>query len=1089
MTISSISLRAPSKRWSASLTLNGAAVDIGDRLPTRSLGFTQKRGICTLQTGSFPAAPAGAAAVVTLTLNGESTVFFTGRLAARPIRDLPLSYEIGLVDSLARLTAPLGHDLVWNGRAYGDAVRDLLHAAGIADGEIASIFTPGSDYALGPVVPITIAKGADIGGSLDTLLAFGGCGLFVLPNGQIQVADAPGWPAEPDGDTPVYAFGASTDEYGFISSTRTIASHEDTVAAFTAKGPRLPNKTIPDATFTLAGVTGKTVGETFGYCQREATARAIAAREIVRRNRAATEVDISAPLNPNLRPGQTILFRHAELGIVANTPAVIIGMTTSDDTMTMAVSVGARPADGTFSAIPPPRPTFTMRYETQPVSLTGILAVATVVECTDTSTDPSGFGITSRRWAAACSGDHQPQPATSSEANPVFIFPTLDGATVELTVESASGEGAVGTQAVAPAEAERFTRSLSVAAGADGWRILAGATGWRSYTPGSDCTAVPNINDQGPLLGGFADGTLYRSTDRLLTAPDLLITFPSGAVRCIFVNEGNPSDVLVGAGKLLARSQDAGASWSAVFVFEEDIQYCESSPTAPNEIRVCAGSGMFLATDGHTFGVPLSGVTGTVCRKVASAPWGHLMIWSGTESLAEAWAFEEGHAIDWSGVPVDKMPVDLAAVTPMQDTEGYIVASGNAADLVRDGLYGQLTYLSNTGTTTQLYQVVASGIGQFVARYITTTTLGGPHKVVNHGGAYPIDTVAQAHRIGYGAAINPARPPELVVLPSGQSGAADQLAHYIPTVGWQLRALPEAGAQWNGLDICPRNSSEWLIWAGLHIYWTANAGLTWTQVFTPAEDWFSIRRHRLLGVCFTGTGGEWAYTLYSTDGYNNVGSALIVGAQAIAMRGRIAGTCNWPHWTRTTTDPIHIVASLTRGYSGELWAQAAAVDTHTEVYDRHVWIDGDTLAITEVGESPYVPAALRDRAAGRAGLAVWGTNIAVTPNYRASVPTPVIAGGTSVAVCALGTFVGGRAGLAQIQGIDTTPTLSVVTGGMTSVGRVVAGSLGQGVGAPAAAPNSDGTWTIFAHNGVQWASTETPAGMGAICPQIGVIER
>jgi len=41
---------------------------------------------------------------------------------------------------------------------------------------------------------------------------------------------------------------------------------------------------------------------------------------------------------------------------------------------------------------------------------------------------------------------------------------------------------------------------------------------------------------------------------------------------------------------------------------------------------------------------------------------------------------------------------------------------------------------------------------------------------------------------------------------------------------------------------------------------------------------------------------------------------------------------------------------------------------------------------------------------------------------------------------------------------------------------------------PSAARNASGTWTIYAHNGVQWAAVETPDG-AAICPTIGVIER
>ncbi|MBX0328261.1 hypothetical protein K2Z83_11295 [Oscillochloris sp. ZM17-4] len=1094
MAISAGQILSPVKVWSASLTLDGEAIELAEGLPRRSTGFSQKRGICTLQTRTLPGAAAGAEAVVTLTLNGESTTFFTGRLGARPISDLPLSYEIGLVDSLARLDEPLVNDLVWNGRSFVGAVGDLLDAAGIQPNEIAGVFDPGGDYALGPVVAITIAKGTSISSALDTLLKFGGCGLFVLPNGQIEVADTPGWPAAPDGTTPVYAFGADIDEYGFYHANRTMIGQESVVAAYTAKGPRLPNKTIPDATFTLSGVTGSTVVEQFSYCQSEACAKAIAEREIVRRNRAATEVDVNAPLNPNLRPGDVILFRHPELGYLTNTPAIIIGISTSDDTMTMAISVGAKPADGDFSLIPPPNPDFTMRYETQPVSLAGIMAISTVVECQDASSDPSGFEITSRSWTASCAGDRQPEPASSTELNPIFIFPTLEGATITLSVESSSGEGRDTTKAVAPAAAEQFTRSLSVAAGSDGWRVLAGPTGWRSYKPsGGDCTAVPNINDQGPLLGGFSNGDLYHTADRLLTVPDLLFTFPSG-VNTIFVNEGNPQEVLVGAGSLLARSSDGGVSWTPLFSFESDVQYAESSPANPSEIRVCAGSNLYISFDGVNVDVLLSGANGTVCRTVASAPWGHLAIFAGAEQLSDAWQFEEGHAIDWSGVPVEHLPIDLSAATATQYEEGYIVATGDAAALVRDGLYGQLTYLANSGPATALYKISAAGAGQFVASYISTTSAGGPHKLVNHHAAFPIDEVAQAYRIGYGTAVNPVVPPELVVLPYQQSGASDQLCHYLPELGWQLRALPQANAAWIGIDINPRNGSEWLIWTDENLYWTGNAGQSWVQVFTPPWDTYSIRIHRIVGVAFTGKGATWAYGLVSSDGYNNRGSSLVVGEQGLPLAGRIAGTCDWPYWKRTTADPMRHVGTFVRGYDGELWAYGSAEYTGGGGPgigvgdDRELWVDTGSLSIAEVGETAYLPQAARDPANGRSGLAAWSNNVGLTANYRASVPSPTIAAGGSVAVCALGIFAGNRAGIAQILTIDTTPALQVVAGGTTNVGRIVAGSLRVSVAAPAAEANLDGTWTIFAHNGVQWAATQSPA-MTAICAQIGVVDR
>ncbi|MBX0328708.1 hypothetical protein K2Z83_13580, partial [Oscillochloris sp. ZM17-4] len=368
------------------------------------------------------------------------------------------------------------------------------------------------------------------------------------------------------------------------------------------------------------------------------------------------------------------------------------------------------------------------------------------------------------------------------------------------------------------------------------------------------------------------------------------------------------------------------------------------------------------------------------------------------------------------------MPWDLASVTAMQYEEGYIVAAGDVCDLVRDGLYGQLTYLANAGTVIELYRLVTSGPGMFTASYITETVFGGPHKLINHGGVFPIDTAGQAYRIGYGAAMDPARPPELIVLPSHQSGAADQLAHYLPITGWELRSLPEANAAWLGLDINPRNSNEWLIWHERRIYWTSNAGLAWTQIYTPSWDTFSMRYHPILGACFTGHGSAWIYSLGSSDGFRNQGSSLIVGGRADLLRGRVAGAA-FSEWPITTTDPYQLVTSLARGYDGEVWARAAApsLDIVHVDYDRQVWIDPGVLAINEVGLTPYAPGPLRDPATGRAALATWSANVGLTDNYRTTVPTGAIAAGGSVVICNVGILTGNRAGIAQILTIDAVP--------------------------------------------------------------------
>lgn len=1097
-------LRGPVKEWKAALQLNGQVVELAGGLPRRQLGFSQPRGTCTLATRAFPDAPAGCDAKVLLTLNGSyTTTFFTGRMDARPISDLPLSYELGLVDSLARLSVPLDEELVWSGRSFPDAVRDLLTRAGVASEEIGAIFDPGADYAVGPVDEVVLPAGRMISDAMTELLTYGGCGLFALPEGELTVVDAPGWPGATDASTPVYAFGAAGDEFGFFNARRTMVGAESVVSKFTAKGPRLSTRKIADATFTVSGVSGKTVTETYPLLQTDACAKKIAEREIVRRNRAATEVDVSAPLNPNLRPGGTILFRHAELGFPTNTPAIIIGCASQGDEMTLSISVGARPADGEVSIIPPPNANFTMRYEVQPVSVQGVLATATVVEATNTSADPSEFEITSLQWTATCNGDRQPEPSSSSEQQPIFVFPTLDGATITLVVESSSGEGAEKTRAVSPPPAEVFTRALSVAAGGAGWRVLFGPTGWRSFTgAGADCTAVPGINDTGPLLAGFANGKLYRSNDYLATPPELLFIFPSG-VTCIFVNEANPQEILVGAGDLLARSSDGGTSWSPIASFNSTVSYVESSPANPAEMRVCVGELYLITMDGGaTFNCPDERPdAGATCRKVASAPWGHLIIWSGTsvnvqgDPLTRPWQFEEGHEIDWSQVPAEHMPADLAAATPLQYEAGYLVASGPAGDVVRDGLYAQLGYLAATSAGAKLYKLTQGGPG-FVAQYLGDAAAGGPHKVVMAGGkAFPIDdttVVSQAHRIGYGQATDPARPPQLALLPYRLSGTMDKLWHYTPELGWTPRDLPANRAEWLGIDICRQNPNEWLIWTSNRAFWTGNAGRIWTELLLPQGNFGR------LSISFTGARREWCAALFGEHWYGTgrwYQTYLAFGQGGDTLRHTTIGS-SIPG-SPAPDGNMRALQGLVPGYDGEVWAQTTAEQAsygsslgtqfdHT--YNHVAWIDPSGLTIHDVGASPYAPACPEGHQSTRAGYAVWNSNITRTANYRTTLPQAdgAVAAGTSVAWCGAGLFVGGRDGIAEIRTFNTSPEVVVVAGGGYLIRRIVAGSQLRGAGAMGT--TADGVRRIFAHNGMQWTSTDLPEGMGGACERIGVIE-
>jgi hypothetical protein len=1080
MAISDATLRATTLTWSVTLVVAGVTIPCGDDLPGLSLGFNQQRSTCRVPVVAFPGVSAGDDAALTLTCNGESDVIFTGIVDSIDVRDEPEGFAILLIDALGLLSTNVPSDIVWSSTTITAAVTSLFDAADLPVGKRGTVHDPGSDYVLGPNYAIVIKKGTSVQDALDTLMTFGGTKLIVGTNGTINVIDYPAWPETTPTRTYAYNADVPGGEFGTLGAGRTLGGTRRVVASFKAYGPRRPDMTIPDATFTVSGASGEAIEESYEWIQTNECASAIAEREIVRRNRQSTEVSVDAVLHPTLKPGDSLYFRSSSCGYATNTPAIVLGVTSNHDTMTLLLSVGARPADGEITLIPPPDADFTAQYEQQPVSVAGIMATRTVVQFADASSDPSGFTITSRAWTFACSGEIQPSPSSSSETDPLVIYPALDGATATLVVESSSGEGDTETKNIAPTDPERFLRSLALAAGGDGLRVLT-PEGWRGFDPGGSCTAVPQINDQGPLFAGFANGDLYKIDDYLATTPEVLHSF-GASISCISVNEGNPQHILVAAGSTLYYSTDGGEAWATVYDFVDDITYCEQSPVALGEMRVCAGNTLYITYNGADFAALVTGEAGSTARKVASAAWGHLVVFSGVLDIADAWAFEEaGYTIDWSGVT--DPPLDLAAVTPWQYTEGYIVASGGGAqDLVRDGLFGQLTYAATTALGVRLFKVTQASAGAFAAEEITTTTDSGALKVVNHGSAFPIDTPTSVFRIGYGQAQNPAAPGEILLLPSGVSGAGDYLWWHKADLGWTPVALPVAGAAWSGLVIRPTNPNEWIIWSANAAYWTGTAGADWTQIYCPDPS-SGLQGRSVRAASWNGDGSTWC---------------LSVGYTAVYGRGRsdqaYVAFGTGPNNSYQTTYGSHIknpapVSSdfilatlLLPGYGDELVGYATTARTEFPAFNPGLatqvcLASTSTQTVTDAGESAYVPRS-RYGLSGRAYLATWGTNVGYTANYNAALPVGVISAGSSVAWCGPASpgrvfACGGVTGIVEILNITGAASTQYAAGGDDTYVRIVSGSRYRGVAAHTAS-------RVTTFDGAQWASLDVPATLTAI---------
>ena len=270
---------------------------------------------------------------------------------------------------------------------------------------------------LGPRYAITFKGEYVVLDLLNELLDWAGGGIFVSPDGKINIIAAKIYPVEEEA---VYGYCHAADygvagELGFTSATRTIGGFEGATRSYKASGPRRPDRQIPDATFTVSGmVGGKDEEKEYQFIQTDDCAKAIARREIVRLNRVSTEVQLDGPLNANLRPGDSVLFRDPLLQFedAVSGDRADRGSTNGDAGMSMLLSVGPKPPEGSITLIPPPSPNFTYTFDRQLIGLAGAPTVRTLVQCHDSTSDPSGFPITQAQLVGRVrrhrdAGDHR----------------------------------------------------------------------------------------------------------------------------------------------------------------------------------------------------------------------------------------------------------------------------------------------------------------------------------------------------------------------------------------------------------------------------------------------------------------------------------------------------------------------------------------------------------------------------------------------------------------------------------------------------------------------------------------------------------
>jgi hypothetical protein len=885
--------------WQVEAYIDGQFINVPRGLPTRTLSARRARSTCTLPVYTLPASGTQVA-TVDLVLNGYlRTRFFTGFTAERSASLTSFTRDANLVDALD-LDKAVPSAITWSSRAWTDAVADILTAGGIPAESIDSVFDPGSAYVLGPVYPVKILTSENLGQVLQELLDFAGGAAYVAPSGSIRIVDGSGVPMSTSEVVYAYAADLAGGEFGILDAGLTIEGDESRVSSFTATGPKTTTGAIPDGTYTAAGITGKAESTQYRFAQSDTTCAAIASRELSRRARDRTNLWFTAPLNPVLLPGDTVLVRCPALGLVTNTPAYVAEVATSAEaSMRVAITIGPSLVEGYSTSIAPPVVDFAMRVEQQQITIAGAPVTGYLVQCKDQSRDKAGRKIVGRTWTATGAGatpeslswtlaDPEPTPKPDRYVEAIFTFTDLTGATIKLHVASSSGEEAEITRKPLAQQVEVLTRTVSVAA-AEGWFVLI-KSGWQEFTAAGACTAVPAYNASGVLWAGFSSGALYTSADALQTAPTLKTTL-AGTIGCIFVSETDNQHVLVGHGAKVSLTRDGGTTWAVLhdFASEGSVLDCQSSPANVNELRVLVGTKEYASFNGGTTWTALvTGAAGSVARAIASAPWGHAVAYSGTIAPADSIKFEEGYGLFWLDVAEGDRPITgLGAITPLINAQGFVAAEDGR--LVRDGTLPALILQADAGGS-NVYRFLWDGV-QFVATLLPMTTAAGPGKLINQADAYPIDSTS-ATQIGYGGLATPISTKFEILRPTaGVSPGGVQ--HYVNGT-WTLKGgggLP-SGMYWVAAIASPFNPDQWLAWgdtvavpslryasggrlvcadgATNPLWYTADAGATWVAVpLTDGSD-TGGERGRIFVAWSPTVGGAWAAVL-------DPGTSLVVG--------------------------------------------------------------------------------------------------------------------------------------------------------------------------------------------------------------------
>lgn len=894
-------------------------------LPRRRIGFDAERSSCDLYMLNTPAYNGSEPGSCDFGWNGLMQRFFTGIIQTPSAASPSFDRSVKLVDKLGLLIQnSFESDITWTSRAFDDAVTDVLTGVGVDAADIAFIYDPG--ITLGGTYDIVIKTSESPAEVFRQLMDYGGTKAIVYPNGKIYVLDISGIPtASPaklsDGTAMIYAYGATGVELPIIDSSWVLETIENPVVSVTVTGPLRSDGATPTGIASITA-TGRPWSQYYRFLQDTTTANTIADRELSRRAVPRRVVQFQADSNLEIMPGHTIGFRDTTLGISSTTVAFVWSVAVDGPTMTVSLLLGAHIIDGYNPLEPPIAVPTIITIEKQPVIIAGNTVTRYFVQMDGSaSSDPDGY-IVGYDWTATGA-----TPSSSTLVNPLFVYATLDGSqqiTLQVTDDDAQ-TNSVTITLPASTDDSVVRRQLIIAEGSNGLAFVDDGENFQQFTrSGRSCTAVPAINDQGDLLSGWDDGAIYKINDEY-TAIEAVVTLAGGQINALWRNEGDPNNVLAGAGAKLHTSID-GTSFALKQTFAATINDLQNSPSNVNEIRVATGAYLKLSFDGGTtFSDVITGAAGTTARMIATAPWGHACVFTGGSSPTHAIKFEESYTVDWSAVA--SPPNALRTITALLDQEGFVVgdATGNFYKLLWDGSGFDATDIGTISGTPSIDDGIRDGTLPGLHFYATD---GGTKKLTNLTTIWDVKANASL-QIGYGkiGAYIPPATIELIVPTFGVAGRG--VWHYVPASGWTLKATGLPASSWYGRWIAanPFDPDEWLLLINTSnsdtfirgatvlcadsttspLWRTTDAGANWSVATIDATGLLgsSIDEMTIKQVEFsTATDGNWFLVGYRT------------GFPAVTVRGIV-----WRGTGTASSAPV-----IDTGWSQVTWGVAGTGD-------------------------------------------------------------------------------------------------------------------------------------------------------------------